>query len=209
MIKKILLVLLITGIFYKGYCQQPVTEPSDQATSRCRILWAEMIDRIDTEWETSLNKVLNQKANTSSLLPYIIADFRTYICKLRAVCIDVDYSITEATPNKNINIIGCFKTPRPITPIKECLSRNPEQLRQESEFCNNTVTEKIELGKIFLKSVMRRDAYKKKTGYLVYRYETLIQKIHNKLYDHIRLMVSYFTEFISRSKCYLQQCDIL
>jgi hypothetical protein len=173
----------------------------------CRNAWAGKFDTADQLWLNSIDRILQQTTPSSILLPYVISDFRSYTCHLRAACIDVQYSNLPPEEEIYLNLPGCFPQGRRIIPIPACHSDLPDTNSDLVEQCHRQVRDKIEIGKVFLKSIMHRDAYHKKTGFLVYRYELLLHKIDTLMHPHLRLMLGYFTEFVNRAKCYLEECD--
>ena len=167
------------------------------------------MDAVDQEWLESIERITNQQEFTSKLLPYVVNDFRTYVCKLRAICYDVEGS-SYADEEDYILIIGCYTHEDPrryVEPIEECKAFELQTISEREILCREQIKQKVEIGTVFLKAAMHRDAYHKKTGLLVYKYQSILKRLHEEMYEHVRLMSGYFTEFIDRTKCYLQQCD--
>jgi len=184
---------------------QNIVHAEDFDMNKCKDNWSDDFTAIDDQWLDSLESLTKQPQKTSDLIPYGISDYRTYVCGLQSICINVQNSVDENDGSQKTNLIGCI--PQSITPYKECITMDSTLLSIQVKDCYRIINRKMEIEKVFLKSILHRDAYHKKTGILVKRYEEIIKKFHFDLWEETRLMVSNIIKFIDRSKCYLEQCD--
>lgn len=201
MFKKIILTIIIALIPTISFA----------ANDPCIEELAKKFTKVDTEWLESLESLSEQRKPSSTIVQHAISDLRTYQCKLDAVCEDLKYSISNSDKEAelpNIEIMGCFEQePRQVEVLEICKSNSLKVYPDILKKCENKVASKKQEEKIFMKSVVIRDAARKQTGFLFIRYELILQKIHDQLSEHVRLMMGAFSRFADALPCAINQCD--
>lgn len=188
------------------------SESSD--LKQCCVSWQDKNKEIDQEWEQWWEEMQDKKRDTSFLVPHATSALRTYYCKLREVCRNVEWSRKNVDQEEEeLFILGCFQEEekKNYEYIPECGFQNSNAAFEELEAlvsaCFYKAKLKVEEEKLFLKNELRRDAAHKKTGILLARIRTIMNKVRGQLLDHAQQVMANFDKLAHKIGCTIQQCD--
>ncbi len=192
----------------------------------CRNAWCQAFDSADQELYEVLENLMNQNnKNTSELAESFPQIIRTYRCHLYWICGGANQFAGKTGEEKNstlqnankifINRFGCqtmslqdIKTKFNNAPLENCaFTYTTTELQSLRNECIMHADFKIEQLKIVMPHLLRKDANRKKMGFLAFKLTDLTERLEKFLVEDVVDLKNKVVDILENIECIVDKCN--